>query len=96
MSEEKTQMEVTIFGQTLKIRGDADPEMTLKLAEFVDQKMRAHRSCSDSGGPQHCRRAIPPARRERNREKSHRRKGDCDAVAAGKRAATIIGGTSRA
>jgi cell division protein ZapA (FtsZ GTPase activity inhibitor) len=40
MSEDKTQMEVTIFGQTLKIRGDADPEMTLKLAEFVDQKMR--------------------------------------------------------
>src|SRR5262245_29472268 len=39
MSEEKTQMEVTIFGQTLKIRGDADPEMTLKLAEFVDCKM---------------------------------------------------------
>ena len=40
MSEEKTQMEVTIFGQTLKIRGDADPEMTLKLAEYVDRKMR--------------------------------------------------------
>ena len=40
MSEDKTQMEVTIFGQTLKLRGDADPEMTLKLAEFVDQKMR--------------------------------------------------------
>jgi cell division protein ZapA (FtsZ GTPase activity inhibitor) len=40
MSEEKTQMEVTIFGQTLKLRGDADPEMTVKLAEFVDQKMR--------------------------------------------------------
>jgi cell division protein ZapA (FtsZ GTPase activity inhibitor) len=40
MSEEKTQMEVTIFGQTLKLRGDADPDMTVKLAEFVDQKMR--------------------------------------------------------
>jgi cell division protein ZapA (FtsZ GTPase activity inhibitor) len=40
MSEDKTQMEVTIFGQTLKLRGDADPEMTVKLAEFVDQKMR--------------------------------------------------------
>ena len=40
MNEDKTQMEVTIFGQTLKLRGDADPEMTLKLAEFVDQKMR--------------------------------------------------------
>jgi cell division protein ZapA (FtsZ GTPase activity inhibitor) len=40
MSEEKTHMEVTIFGQTLKLRGDADPEMTMKLAEFVDQKMR--------------------------------------------------------
>ena len=40
MSEDKTQMEVTIFGQNLKLRGDADPEMTLKLAEFVDQKMR--------------------------------------------------------
>ena len=40
MSEDKTQMEVTIFGQTLKLRGDADPGMTLKLAEFVDQKMR--------------------------------------------------------
>jgi cell division protein ZapA (FtsZ GTPase activity inhibitor) len=37
---EKTMMEVTIFGLTLKIRGDADPELTLKLAEFVDQKMR--------------------------------------------------------
>lgn len=33
-------MEVTIFGQTLKIRGDADPDLTLRLAEFVDQKMR--------------------------------------------------------
>jgi cell division protein ZapA (FtsZ GTPase activity inhibitor) len=40
MSEDKTQMEVTIFGQTLKLRGDADREMTVKLAEFVDQKMR--------------------------------------------------------
>jgi cell division protein ZapA (FtsZ GTPase activity inhibitor) len=40
MSEDKTQMEVTIFGQTLSLRGDADREMTLKLAEFVDQKMR--------------------------------------------------------
>jgi len=40
MSEDKTQTEVTIFGQTLKLRGDADPEMTVKLAEFVDQKMR--------------------------------------------------------
>ena len=40
MNEDKTQMEVTIFGQTLKLRGDADPEMTLKLADFVDQKMR--------------------------------------------------------
>jgi cell division protein ZapA (FtsZ GTPase activity inhibitor) len=40
MSEDKTQMEVTIFGQTLKLRGDADPEMTVKLAEFVEQKMR--------------------------------------------------------
>jgi cell division protein ZapA (FtsZ GTPase activity inhibitor) len=40
MSEEKTMMEVTIFGQVLKIRGDANPELTLKLAEFVDQKMR--------------------------------------------------------
>jgi cell division protein ZapA (FtsZ GTPase activity inhibitor) len=40
MSEDKTQMEVTIFGQILKLRGDADPEMTVKLAEFVDQKMR--------------------------------------------------------
>ena len=33
-------MEVTIFGQTLKIRGDADPDLTLKLAEYVDEKMR--------------------------------------------------------
>ena len=39
MSQEKTMMEVTIFGQTLKIRGDADPDLTLKLAEYVDQKM---------------------------------------------------------
>jgi cell division protein ZapA (FtsZ GTPase activity inhibitor) len=40
MSQEKTLMEVSIFGQTLKLRGDANPELTLKLAEFVDQKMR--------------------------------------------------------
>jgi cell division protein ZapA (FtsZ GTPase activity inhibitor) len=40
MSEEKTLMEVSIFGQTLNLRGDANPELTLKLAEFVDQKMR--------------------------------------------------------
>jgi cell division protein ZapA (FtsZ GTPase activity inhibitor) len=40
MSQEKTMMEVTIFGQTMKIRGDADPELTIKLAEYVDQKMR--------------------------------------------------------
>ena len=38
---DKTMMEVTIFGLTLKISGDADPELTLKLADFVDQKMRA-------------------------------------------------------
>jgi len=40
MSQEKTMMEVSIFGQTLKLRGDANPELTLKLAEFVDKKMR--------------------------------------------------------
>ena len=40
MSQEKTMMEVSIFGQTLRLRGDANPELTLKLAEFVDQKMR--------------------------------------------------------
>jgi len=40
MSQDKTLMEVSIFGQTLKLRGDANPELTLKLAEFVDQKMR--------------------------------------------------------
>jgi cell division protein ZapA (FtsZ GTPase activity inhibitor) len=40
MSQEKTMMEVTIFGQTMKIRGDADPALTMKLAEYVDQKMR--------------------------------------------------------
>ncbi len=40
MSQEKTAMEVTIFGQRLRVRGDADPELTLKLAEYVDQKMR--------------------------------------------------------
>jgi len=40
MGQEKTEMEVSIFGQTLKLRGDANPELTVKLAEFVDQKMR--------------------------------------------------------
>jgi cell division protein ZapA (FtsZ GTPase activity inhibitor) len=40
MSEEKTTMEVTIFGQQIRVRGDADPELTFKLAEYVDQKMR--------------------------------------------------------
>jgi cell division protein ZapA (FtsZ GTPase activity inhibitor) len=40
MSQEKTMMEVTIFDQALRIRGDADPDLTLKLAEYVDQKMR--------------------------------------------------------
>jgi cell division protein ZapA (FtsZ GTPase activity inhibitor) len=40
MGQEKTTMEVTIFGQTLRVRGDADPELTLQLAEYVDQKMR--------------------------------------------------------
>jgi cell division protein ZapA (FtsZ GTPase activity inhibitor) len=40
MSQDKTLMEVSIFGQTLKLRGDANPDLTLKLAEFVDQKMR--------------------------------------------------------
>jgi cell division protein ZapA (FtsZ GTPase activity inhibitor) len=40
MNQEKTMMEVTIFGQALKIRGDANPELTVKLAEYVDQKMR--------------------------------------------------------
>jgi cell division protein ZapA (FtsZ GTPase activity inhibitor) len=40
MSQEKTTVEVTIFDQTLKIRGDADHELTLKLAEYVDLKMR--------------------------------------------------------
>ena len=40
MITEKTTTEVTIFGQTLKVRGDADADLTLKLAEFVDRKMR--------------------------------------------------------
>ncbi len=40
MSQEKTTTEVTIFGQTLKVRGDADAELTVKLAEFVDRKMQ--------------------------------------------------------
>lgn len=40
MSQDKTMTEVTIFGQTMKIRGDADPELTMKLVEYVDQKMR--------------------------------------------------------
>ena len=39
MSQEKTTMEVTIFGQTLKLRGDADADLTVKLAEFVDRRM---------------------------------------------------------
>lgn len=40
MTNEKTTTEVIIFGQTLKVRGDADADLTVKLAEYVDQKMR--------------------------------------------------------
>lgn len=39
MSDEKTTTEVSIFGQTLRVRGDADAELTVKLVEFVDRKM---------------------------------------------------------
>lgn len=39
MNDEKTTTEVSIFGQTLRVRGDADSELTVKLAEFVDRKM---------------------------------------------------------
>jgi cell division protein ZapA (FtsZ GTPase activity inhibitor) len=39
MSDEKTTTEVSIFGQTLRVRGDADAALTVQLAEFVDRKM---------------------------------------------------------
>lgn len=40
MSDEKTTTEVSIFGQTLRVRGDADADLTVKLAQFVDRKMQ--------------------------------------------------------
>lgn len=40
MRNEKMTADVTIFGQTLKVRGDADADLTVKLAEYVDRKMR--------------------------------------------------------
>lgn len=49
MSDEKTTTEVSIFGQTLRVRGDADTELTVKLAEFVDRKM--HEAVPSTANP---------------------------------------------
>ena len=36
----KVVVQVQILGQTLPIRGEADPSYVLELAEYVDQRMR--------------------------------------------------------
>jgi cell division protein ZapA len=38
--EEKGGVTVEIFGQEYKVRGDADPNQILEIAQFVDGKMK--------------------------------------------------------
>ncbi len=40
MAKKPDTIDVEIFGQSYKIRGDADEKHILKLAEYVDEKMR--------------------------------------------------------
>jgi cell division protein ZapA len=40
MTEEKKTLKVNIYGTDYPIRGDADVDYILKVAEYVDQKMR--------------------------------------------------------
>jgi cell division protein ZapA len=40
MANQKDSIDVEIFGQTYKIRGDADEKQIRKLADYVDAKMR--------------------------------------------------------
>ncbi len=40
MADKKDVIDVEIYGQSYKIRGDADSKHIQKLADFVDEKMR--------------------------------------------------------
>lgn len=40
MPDEKEGVTVDIFGHEYKIRGDADPEYILEIAQYVDGKMK--------------------------------------------------------
>ncbi len=40
MTEEKKTLKVNIYGTEYPIRGDADVDYILKVAEYVDQRMR--------------------------------------------------------
>ncbi len=41
MEQQKKTVRVTIFGDEYPLRGDADTEYMLKVAEYVDRSMRA-------------------------------------------------------
>jgi len=45
--------EVVIFGTTYAIKGDADPDYVRRLAEYVDEKMRAVAEKAPEGVPTH-------------------------------------------
>tara|TARA_B100000809_G_C15018648_1_gene487626 strand:+ start:234 stop:524 length:291 start_codon:yes stop_codon:yes gene_type:complete len=40
MSEESNQVSISIFGQEYSVKAPADPEYILKIAEYLDGKMR--------------------------------------------------------
>jgi cell division protein ZapA len=40
MSDESNQVSISIFGQEYSVKAPADPEYILKIAEYLDGKMR--------------------------------------------------------
>ncbi len=40
ISDKKTTVKVTIFGEEYPVRGAADPEYIIRVADYVDKKMR--------------------------------------------------------
>ena len=40
MTEESTQVQISIFGQEYSVKAPADPDYIKKIAEYLDDKMR--------------------------------------------------------
>ena len=44
MTEESNQVQISIFGQEYSVKAPADPDYIKKIAEYLDDKMRAVQS----------------------------------------------------